>query len=92
MRSGASTSTPSSGLPFLPGYFQPVEIRVPKGAVISTSETGQFGDPKLAIWSLIFINVWKSYPFYLVMILGALQSIPEELWEAAKGEDGGGEP
>jgi multiple sugar transport system permease protein len=43
-----------------------------------------FGDPKLAIWSLIFINVWKSYPFYLVMILGALQTIPEELWEAAK--------
>ncbi len=43
-----------------------------------------FGDPKLAIWSLVFINVWKSYPFYMVMILGALQSIPEELWEAAK--------
>jgi multiple sugar transport system permease protein len=43
-----------------------------------------FGDPNLAIWSLIFINVWKSFPFYMVMILGALQSIPEELWEAAK--------
>lgn len=43
-----------------------------------------FGDPQLAIWSLIFINVWKSYPFYMVMILGALQTIPEELWEAAK--------
>jgi multiple sugar transport system permease protein len=43
-----------------------------------------FGDPRLAIWSLIFINVWKAYPFYMVMILGALQSIPEELGEAAK--------
>ncbi len=43
-----------------------------------------FGDPNLAIWSLIFINVWKFYPFYLVMILGALQSIPEDLFEAAK--------
>ncbi len=42
------------------------------------------GDPKLAIWSLIFINIWKAYPFYLVMILGALQSVSEELWEAAK--------
>jgi len=43
-----------------------------------------FGDPRLAIWSLIFINVWKSYPFYMVMILGALQTIPEELFDAAK--------
>ena len=43
-----------------------------------------FGNPHLAIWSLIFVNVWKAYPFYLVMILGGLQSIPAELSEAAR--------
>jgi hypothetical protein len=29
----------------LPGYFQPVEIQVPKGTEISTAESGQFSDP-----------------------------------------------
>ena len=32
----------------LPGYFQPVEVRAPQGAVISTAESGQFGDPEQA--------------------------------------------
>jgi hypothetical protein len=30
----------------LPGYFQPIEIRAPRGAVITTAETGSFSDPK----------------------------------------------
>jgi hypothetical protein len=30
----------------LPGYFQPVEIRAPRGALISTAESGQFADPR----------------------------------------------
>jgi hypothetical protein len=32
----------------LPGYFQPVEIRGPQGAMISTAETGAFSDPNPA--------------------------------------------
>lgn len=42
------------------------------------------GDPNLAIWSLVIIGVWKAYPFYFIMILSALQSIPQDLYEAAK--------
>ncbi len=37
-------------------------------------------------WTLaviILANVWYSYPFFMVTILGALQSIPAELYEAA---------
>jgi len=30
----------------LPGYFQPVEIKVPPGAMISTANQGGFGDPE----------------------------------------------
>lgn len=37
-----------------------------------------------ALWYLVIINIWKFYPFYMVMILGGLQSIPEELYEAAQ--------
>ncbi len=32
----------------LPGYFQPVEIRAPKGVVISTAGSGQFEGPQSA--------------------------------------------
>lgn len=32
----------------LPGYFQPVEILAPRGAVIATADAGQFSDPQRA--------------------------------------------
>jgi hypothetical protein len=32
----------------LPGYFQPVEIRGPRGLVVTTAETGDFADPRPA--------------------------------------------
>lgn len=42
------------------------------------------GEPRNAMIALIIVNIWKFYPFYMVMILGGLQSIPDELYEAAK--------
>lgn len=42
------------------------------------------GTPGLAMASLVLVNTWKSYPFYMLAILGSLQSIPVELYEAAK--------
>jgi multiple sugar transport system permease protein len=47
------------------------------------------GDPGLALASVIAVNVWKSYPFYMVAILGELQAIPVDLFDAAK-VDGAG--
>jgi arabinogalactan oligomer/maltooligosaccharide transport system permease protein len=49
----------------------------------------QFGIPWLtnpwaAFLSVVIVNVWLSYPFFTVVILGALQSIPAELNEAAR--------
>ncbi len=38
------------------------------------------------IWAfiaVIIINVWLSYPFFMVIILGALQAIPADQYEAA---------
>ncbi|QBD82086.1 sugar ABC transporter permease [Ktedonosporobacter rubrisoli] len=48
----------------------------------------QFAIPWLsAPWgtfaAVVITNVWLSYPFFTVVILGALQSIPQELNEAA---------
>jgi multiple sugar transport system permease protein len=46
-------------------------------------------DERLALWSLVMVNVWKTFPFYMLMILGGLQSIPTDLYEAAR-VDGAG--
>jgi arabinogalactan oligomer/maltooligosaccharide transport system permease protein len=40
-------------------------------------------DPSWAFASVVLTNIWMSYPFFMVVILGALQSIPSELYEAA---------
>lgn len=40
-------------------------------------------DPNWAFASVVIANLWMSYPFFMVVILGALQSIPSELYEAA---------
>lgn len=44
-------------------------------------------NPFWAFVAVVILNVWMSYPFFTVVILGALQSIPQELNEAA-GVDG----
>lgn len=36
-----------------------------------------------AFAAVVIVNVWLSYPFFTVVILGALQSVPAELNEAA---------
>jgi multiple sugar transport system permease protein len=41
-------------------------------------------DPTWAMVSVIVANVWYGITFFAIMILAALQSIPEELFEAAK--------
>lgn len=40
-------------------------------------------DPKIAIWSLMLIISWKYIGFAVILFLAGLQSIPEELYEAA---------
>jgi multiple sugar transport system permease protein len=41
------------------------------------------GDASLAMVSIIIANVWRGLPFYAVTLLAALQTIPQELYEAA---------
>jgi multiple sugar transport system permease protein len=42
-----------------------------------------FGNPDLALIAVIFPTVWKTYPFFTIMLLAALQTIPGELYDAA---------
>jgi multiple sugar transport system permease protein len=41
-------------------------------------------DPKWAMVSLCLVSVWKSVPFATVVLLAAMQGIPETLYEAAR--------
>ncbi len=41
------------------------------------------GEPDLALPAVILINVWAGYPFSLLMMLAALLSVPQSLYEAA---------
>jgi len=41
-------------------------------------------DPNLALASVILITAWKGFPFYSLVILASLQTVPTELTEAAR--------
>jgi multiple sugar transport system permease protein len=47
-------------------------------------------DPKWAMVSLCIVSVWRSVPFATVILLAAMQGVPESLYEAAR-IDGAGE-
>lgn len=40
--------------------------------------------PGLAMAWMVLIASWKAFPFYSLVILSALQSVPQEIYEAAK--------
>jgi multiple sugar transport system permease protein len=42
------------------------------------------GDPHWAMPAIILFAVWKSFGFNMVILLAGLQSIPQELYEAAR--------
>src|SRR5712672_356059 len=42
------------------------------------------GDASWARFSVILVNVWYGAPFFMIMYLAALKSVPEQLYEAAE--------
>ena len=63
----------------------------PRGAInawlgsigISGPTDGALGDPKIALWAMFGILTWKYLGFAVLIMLAGLQSVPEELHEAA---------
>src|SRR5499427_3453737 len=47
------------------------------------SEISWLSNPYWARFSVILVNVWFGAPFFLIMYLAALKSVPEQLYEAA---------
>ena len=40
-------------------------------------------DPNFAFWIVLFINIWFGAPLFMVNILAALKTVPQEQYEAA---------
>jgi multiple sugar transport system permease protein len=59
----------------LPWIFGPLHIPYPAA--------GFLGDPALAMAAVIFVNVWRGTPFFAISLLAGLQTIPQDLYEAA---------
>ena len=41
-------------------------------------------EPKYALWALIIFSIWKSLAFNILIFLSGLQSIPAEIYQAAR--------
>ncbi len=50
---------------------------------LNMSPVGWLGKPLDAFSACIITNVWLGFPFMMTISLGGLQSIPQELYEAA---------
>jgi ABC-type sugar transport system permease subunit len=42
------------------------------------------GSPDTAMLGVVVANVWRTFPYAMILTLAALQTIPAELYEAAK--------
>jgi multiple sugar transport system permease protein len=50
---------------------------------IGLQDVPWLGDPYWARFAVILVNVWFGAPFFMIMYLAALKSVPEQLYEAA---------
>jgi N-acetylglucosamine transport system permease protein len=53
------------------------------GGVVGIGPEGFLGDPKQALWCVMWVLIWGSVGFYLVLFNAAMSSIPRDIFEAA---------
>lgn len=54
------------------------------GTGLASSPVPFLSAPDWALLSVTLVAIWKEYPFFTVMMAAALQSVPRELYEAAR--------
>ena len=64
------------------GQFGIINDLLLKARIVSRP-IGFLSNPNYAMMSVIIANIWYGVPFFAIMLLAALQSVPRELMEAA---------
>ncbi len=54
------------------------------GAIHPLEPVGFLSDPRVALWAVMAVTMWKGLGYYMVIYLAGLQSVPAELGEAAE--------
>jgi multiple sugar transport system permease protein len=54
------------------------------GVLDANATISWLGDPATSLISVTAMNVWRAFPFFMVMLLAGLQSVPSQLYEAAQ--------
>lgn len=54
------------------------------GAIHPLEPVGFLSDPRVALWAVMAVTMWKGLGYYMVIYLAGLQSVPSELGEAAE--------
>ena len=65
------------------GQFGVINDLLMKAGLIKAN-IGWLSNPKIAMYSVVISNVWYGVPYFGIMLLAALQSVPNDLYEAAK--------
>ncbi len=55
-----------------------------QGLGIIDQNVAWLADPTTSLWAMVAVDVWKTTPFMALLILAALQTLPHEIYEAAK--------
>ncbi len=53
------------------------------GGLFGLPTVNWLGQPETALWAIIIVTIWKEAGFFMIFYLAALQTIPEDLKEAA---------
>ena len=53
------------------------------GSLFGLPSINWLGHPGTALWAVIIVTIWKEAGFFMIFYLAALQTIPEDLKEAA---------
>lgn len=51
---------------------------------IYRGELDLLGEPSIAIWTVILVDSWRVFPFAFLLLMARVQSIPPDMYEAAK--------
>ena len=57
---------------------------------LTTEPVNWLGDPVWAIHGAILMDVWKTTPFVAILLMAGLQTIPKDLYQAARVDGAGG--